>query len=75
MSIIRLQALTLDRKFVISHWLPCGADGQVDGRTGGRAYGHVTTRIYRMDGLPNVSGMGLCSRARGATPLVLPITI
>ena len=37
MSIIRLQALTLDRKFVISHWFPCGADGQVDGRTDGRS--------------------------------------
>ena len=37
MSIIRLPALTLDRKFVISHWFPCGADGQVDGRTSVRS--------------------------------------
>ena len=37
MSIIRLQALTLDRKFDISHWFPRGADRQVDGRTGVRS--------------------------------------
>ena len=75
MSIIRFQALTLDRKFVVSHWFACGADGLVDGRTGGQAYGHVITRISRMDRLPNFSGMGLRSRARGATLLVLLITI
>ena len=26
------QALTLGRKFDISHWFPCGAVGRVDGR-------------------------------------------
>ena len=29
------------RKFEISHWFPCGADK--------RAYGHVITKISRMD--------------------------
>ena len=33
----RLQASILARKFDISHWLPCGADGQ------------VITKISRMD--------------------------
>ena len=41
----RLQASTLARKFYISHWLPCGADGG--------AYGHVIIKISRMDMLPN----------------------
>ena len=29
----RLKATTLARKFGISHWFPCGADGRADGRT------------------------------------------
>ena len=41
----RLQAPTLARKFDISHWIPCGADG--------RAYAHVITKISRMDRLPD----------------------
>ena len=40
----RLQARTLARKFDISHWLSCGADA--------RAYGHMITKITRMDRLP-----------------------
>ena len=32
----RLMATTLTRKFDISHWFLCGADG--------RAYGHVITK-------------------------------
>ena len=37
----RLQDPTLARKYDISHWFPYGADG--------RAYGHVITKISRMD--------------------------
>ena len=37
----RLQAPILARKFDISDWFPCGADR--------RAYGHVITKISRMD--------------------------
>ena len=40
----RLQAPTLARKFDISHWLSRGADA--------RAYGHMITKITRMDRLP-----------------------
>ena len=75
-SIIRFEALTLDRKFDISHWLPCGADGGEDGRADGRT--GVRSRDYqisRMDSLPNFLGMGLRSQAREATLLVLSITI
>ena len=41
----RLQAPTLARNCEILHWLPCDADGRSDGRT----YGHVTTKISRID--------------------------
>ena len=37
----RLQAPIPARKFDISDWFPCGADR--------RAYGHVITKISRMD--------------------------
>ena len=45
-----LQPLTLARKFDITHWFPCDADG--------RAYGHVVTQISRMDKLPNFLSYG-----------------
>jgi len=35
---IRLQFPLLARKCEISHWLPCGAEGLVDGRTDGRTF-------------------------------------
>jgi len=38
---VRLQALTLARRFEISYWLPRGADGQT--------YNHVFTKISRRD--------------------------
>ena len=41
----RLQAPTLARKFDISHWLSCGANGQ--------AYGLVITKLSRVDRLSN----------------------
>ena len=41
----RLQVPTLGRKFDITHWFSCGADGL--------AYGHVITKISRVDRLPN----------------------
>ena len=37
----RLQAPILARKFDLSDWFPCDADR--------RAYGHVITKISRMD--------------------------
>ena len=37
--------LTLGRKFDITHWFSCGADGL--------AYGPVITKISRVDRLPN----------------------
>ena len=52
---IRLQASTLARKCDISHWFPCGADRRTDERT----YGHVITKISRMDRLPNFLTMVL----------------
>ena len=52
-----LQAPTLARKFDISRWFPCGADGQ--------AYGHVITKISRVDRLPIFLGMGLRSKEVG----------
>ena len=48
--------LTLGRKFDITHWFSCGADGL--------AYGHVITKISRVDRLPNLALL-----ARGA-PLI-----
>ena len=51
---------------VISHWYVCDADG----RTDGRAYGHVITKICRMDRLPHFLMHGTtparASRVRGA---------
>ena len=41
---IRMKAPTPVRKCEISHWLTCGADGQMDGRTDG----HVTAKITRI---------------------------
>ena len=52
---IRLQASTLARKIDISHWFLCGADRRTDERT----YGHVITKISRMDRLPNFLTMVL----------------
>ena len=43
----RLQVPTLDRGFDITHWFSCGADGL--------AYGHVITKISRVDRLPNLA--------------------
>ena len=45
---IGLKALTLARKCEIAHWLTCGADGQVDGRTDGhvRKFGYTSSRIF-----------------------------
>ena len=37
----RLQAPTLARKFDVSHWFPY--------LVGGRAYGHMITKIFRME--------------------------
>ena len=52
--------------WVISHWYVC----DVDGRTDGRAYGHVVTKICRMDRLPHFLRYGAtltrASRVRGA---------
>ena len=55
---IRLQAPTLARKCEISHWLPCGADGQVFGRMVRRTFGHVTTNISFIDRSPNFLSYG-----------------
>ena len=41
----RLQVPTLGRKFDITHWFSCGADGL--------AYRHVIIKISRVDRLPN----------------------
>ena len=41
----RLRVPTLGRKFGITHWFSCGADGL--------AYGHMITKISRVDRLPN----------------------
>ena len=61
----RLQVPTLARKFDISHWFSCGADGQ--------AYGHVITQISRVDRLPNFlrypAPLAHALRERGA-PLI-----
>ena len=45
---IRLKALTLARKCEMAHWLTCGADGQVDGRTDGhvRKFGYISSRSF-----------------------------
>ena len=41
----RFQVPTQGRKFDITHWFSCGADGL--------AYGHVVTKISRVDRLQN----------------------
>ena len=56
----RLQVPTLGRKFDITHWFSCGADGL--------AYGHVITKISQVDRLPNFLRY-VASLARGA-PLI-----
>ena len=56
----RLQVPTLDRRFDITHWFSCGTDGL--------AYGHVITKISRVDRLPNFLRY-VASLARGA-PLI-----
>ena len=56
----RLQVPTLDRRFDITHWFSCGADGL--------AYGHVITKISRVDRLPNFLRY-VASLVRGA-PLI-----
>ena len=66
---IRLQAPTLAKKCKILHWLPCDADGQ--SRDYQMAtYGHVSTKISKMDRQPNFLGCGAllvrASRMHGA---------
>ena len=56
----RLQVPTLGRKFDITHWFSCGADGV--------AYGHVITKISLVDRLQNFL-RHVASLARGA-PLI-----
>ena len=56
----RLQVPTLGRKFDITHWFSCGADGL--------AYGPVITKISRVDRLQNFL-RHVASLARGA-PLI-----
>ena len=47
---------------------------RTDGRTDGRAYGHVITKISRMDRLPNFRRHGApLTRAKPATILVLDL--
>ena len=60
----RFHAPALARKFDISHWFPCGADR--------RAYGHVITKISRMDRLPNFHGHG-APPARTSRALEVPL--
>ena len=66
----RLQAPTPARKIDISHWFPCGADGQAHVRW--RDY----TIISRMDRLPDFlrhgAPLALASRARGASLSMFP---
>ena len=50
----RLQAPTLARKFDISHWLSCGANGQ--------AYGHVITNFLGWIDYQIFLGIGLRSK-------------
>ena len=47
---------TLARKSDISHWFPCGADS--------RAYGHVITKISRMDRIDYQIFLDMGLRAR-----------
>ena len=56
----RLEVPTLGRKFDITHWFSCGADGL--------AYGPVITKISRVDRLQNFL-RHVASLARGA-PLI-----
>ena len=64
----RLQAPTPARKIDISHWFPCGADGQEHVR--------YYTKISRMDRLPDFlrheAPLALASRARGASLSMFP---
>ena len=59
----RLRAPTLDRKFDISQWFLCGADGRTDSL--------VITKHWRIDGLSNFLKYGATLvrtlRARGAS--------
>ena len=45
------QTFILARKFDISHWFTCGADGR-------RTYGHVITKVSQMDRLTNFLSYG-----------------
>ena len=54
----RLQVPTLGRKFDITHWFSCGADGL--------AYRHLIIKISRVDRLPNFLRY-VASLARGAS--------
>ena len=56
----RLQVPTLDRRFDNTHWFSCGVDGL--------AYGHVITKISRVDRLPSFL-RHVASLSRGA-PLI-----
>ena len=47
----RLQALALARKFDISHWFACVADGQVDGHVITRFLGWMDYQIFLGVGL------------------------
>ena len=60
----RFQAPAPARKSDISHWFTCGEDG--------RAYGHVITKISRMDRLPNLVRHG-APLARTLRPLEAPL--
>ena len=60
----RFHAPAIARKFDISHWFPCSADR--------RAYGHVITKISRMDRLPNFHGHG-APPARTSRALEAPL--
>ena len=59
----RFQVPTLGRKFDITHWFSCGADGL--------ALRHVITKISRVDRLPNFLRY-VASLARGA-PLITQV--
>ena len=50
-ALIRFSRCPAIHVFLVLHWYACGGIG--------RAYGHVITKISRIDGLPNLLGMGL----------------
>ena len=60
----RQQAPRLATKFHISHWLPCGEEGQ--------AYGHVITmKSSQMDRLPNFLRHGAPLKRAISTVIIL----